>query len=222
MSGSGLGLRRPAPAMADWCDLFLIVDPADDRTGQVIAQDWYFAGQPPNVLQIPYCWIGSPHTSRRDLPFNRAIVASTTGASGFASGSATDIAVRGELPYEATLDTACDADPLALSQWVIAYYAVPRSRYPTLTFLLDARTDAEQLRLLRAKVGDRISIVDAPDWWPSTEQIIEGRTPSIESNGVRYLTWSTSPVIGGAVDQAGPWFRWGTSSWDSTTDKIPF
>lgn len=218
---SGLGLRPPAPAMACWDDLFPTIDPADDGTGQAIAQDWYFAGQPPAPLQVPYSWIASPFTTRRDPPFNRAAVAQAGGATAYASGAPADIAARGEWPFEATLDTACDGDPAALAQWTVDYYATPRTRFPEIRFLLAVRTDVEQIRLLRAGIGDRITITDPPDWWPTTDQIIEGREPSIE-NGVRYLTWSTSPVIGAAIDQAGPWFRWDWSTWDSPTDVIPF
>lgn len=207
--------------MVSWDDLYPVVDPADDGAGQVLARDWYFAGQPPAPLQVPYAWIASPLSSRRDPPFNRAAVTREGGTTAYANGDPVDIAARGEWAYEVTLDTACDADAAALAKWVIDYYAVPRTRFPEMTFLLDVRTDTEQLRLLRARIGDRITITDAPSWWPTTDQIIEGRAPAVQ-NGSRYLSWSTSPVVGLATDQAGPWWRWDWSTWDSPTDVIPF
>jgi hypothetical protein len=96
--------------------------------------------------------------------------------------------------------------------------------YPSITINLNsgALGQVDVWRVLGVRIGDRISIPDAPATWPagSSTLFVEGVT-RVESAAQRTVTWNTSPVIGAAPGQVGPWFRL-NSSLLGGSDLVPF
>ena len=143
-----------------------------------------------------------------------------TGGSTTSQFDAASTAEYGDLNYSATLDTDTQADAVSLAGWILDYYAVqagtvPRQRFLQLPLVpLNARTTAEQQLILSIGIGRRIRITNPPTTWPAglSEQVIEGIAHSIGADE-RTITWRTSPVVGVVNGVAGPWFRFGSSSW---------
>lgn len=186
-----------------------------DPTQQIIA-DWALPPGPPAPVQIPYTWLSPGLRGRPDKPLTTAVVAQDSGvtAERFNNNALTEY---GDNPFELTMFTDGVDDPANLAEFVLKYYAtqpgqVPRTRFPSLTVVLNGRTVAEQWRLLGLKQGDRITITDAPSTWPAgtTEQVVEGVRHILGSNA-RTVQLNTSPVIGATAGMAGPWFRLGKS-----------
>lgn len=193
-------------------------------TSAEILQDWTFLPGPPAPTEIPYTWLTDTLRYRPEKPFTTAAVS----ASGIGTAQRQDpaaVAEYGDNPFTADLLTACSADPGALAQHVIDFYAQagvsPRSRMSSMTIELTGRPQSELHRLLSIKQGQRITITGAPATWPAgmTQQIVEGINRSY--SGGATLTFRTSPVIGVDPGVAGPWFRLDVSELGGT-DLIPF
>jgi hypothetical protein len=172
-------------------------------------------------VEIPYAWVSPPVARRPTTVINSATVNQVDGATAHARGDAS-IARYGIGAGEVTLDTDCDADPAALATFLVAYYGQPRPRQPVLVLNLYNRTDAECLRILRVKLGQRVLLTGTPTGWPpgAAAFVVEG----IHHAGAvdeRTVTWSTSAIVGTTASQPGPWFRWDASQWDGT-DLRPF
>lgn len=193
-------------------------------TAGAVAADYFFGVAPPPVTVIPYDWLSPPATFRADAPINDPQI--TNGRGGIVqSPNAASIATYGDFPLQVTLSTISDGDAPALAYWFSTYYAGFRMRSPSLTInLLDARrTQAEIWRVVGVRIGDRISIPDAPGTWPqgANTMFVEGITHTVSQNG-RTVTFNCSPVIGSTPGTAGPWFTADNSFAGSTTDLAPF
>lgn len=210
-----------------WTSLYALPDmPGQDRTGTAVANAWYFPGAPPEAVQIPYSWLSPPIAHRPDRPFTTASVGRTNGSTARAFNAAAR-AEYGELDFSAELDSATDADPAALADYILQYYAtqpgkVPRQRASTMRLRLNARTPSECAVILGVTEGRRITITGTPARWPegATEQVVEGIHHIITAEP-RDVEWVTAPVIGTAPGAPGPWFRVDSSFADGT-DAIPF
>jgi hypothetical protein len=209
--------------MAAWGDLFRLPDHTGGTSSAQIAADWYFAGRgAPAPIEIPYLWL-SGLSWRSELPYTTAEISGPT-----SSASRYDQASRqrwGDRTLRVTLETACDADPTAITTWVMSYLAnpgdAPRQRM-VVRLRLGSRTTVEQWRILGVGEWQRITVTGAPSTWPSgaTEQIIEGRRHMIDDHE-HTVEWITSPVVGSTPGVAGPWFRVGVSAVDGS-DAVPF
>lgn len=195
-----------------------------DKSAPVVA-DWFFPPGPDYPLQLPYSWISPPLRSRPDKPFTSAHVSQSGGTSVTQSDSASTTEY-GDSAFEATLSTVNPNDPGNLVAWILAYYAtqpgsVPRARFPALLINLSGRPPGDQMRILSARIGQRIHITGAPATWPqgATEQVIEGIHHILGDS--RAVEWTTSPVVGSSPGVAGPWFRLDVSALGGT-DSIPF
>lgn len=177
-------------------------------------------GRPPAPTEIPVCWLTQPLTLRLQRPFTHAEVTTTSGGS--ARADATTVATYKVFPFEATLDTDCDADPSNLAHWAVTYNATPRMTSPLLRMDLLYRTDAERLLVLGVARNKRIKLTGLPTEWPTGADtlIVRGISHTIALDR-RVVEWVTSPVVGAAAGIPGPWFRWGSSSW-SGSDIRPF
>lgn len=202
--------------------------PRTDGLGSGVAssasRDFWYGFSPPTPTQIPYAWLSPPFRARADRPLNDQTVTRTGGATGYAPNAAS-IARFGSVSNPVTLETAVDADAQALANWQTTYYTNPRMRCPSLTVNLfgPSRSDPEKWRTLGVKIGTRIQITGAPATWPegTTSLIVEGVTHQI-GQGVRTVTWNTSPVIGATPGMVGPWFRLNGGSFIDGTDPVPF
>lgn len=219
---SGRGLMRGVPQFAPWADVFALPDFTSWALQADIAQDWYFAGRGPQVpTEIPWRWIGGPLTRRQDPPQNAAAVTTADGGEAFATNQ-TSVDEYGQWPFQASLATATTYDPQNLADWVTAYHTDPRTRLPAIVLPFLKRTDEEVRLILGREVGHRITITGTPSMWPAdaTELVIEGIVHQ-SSADERSVTWCTTPVIGAAVGQTGPWFRVGVSRMGGS-DVLPF
>lgn len=215
LGGSGRYRRsvRTRPALLDQSD-----------TAATVASDYFFGVAPPPVTVIPYDWLSPPATFRADAPINDPQI--TNGRGGVVqSPNAASIATYGDFPLPVTLSTISDGDAPALAYWFSVYYAGFRMRCPGLTVnLLDARrTQADIWRVVGVRIGDRISIPDAPGTWPqgANTMFVEGITHTVSQNE-RKVSFNCSPVIGSTPGTAGPWFTADNSFAGSTTDLAPF
>jgi hypothetical protein len=95
-------------------------------------------------------------------------------------------------------------------------------RSPNLRMDLLYRTDDQKRFLLRLGIGTRIQILDIPPEWPTGAQhlVIVGIGHELTLSR-RILRWTTQPVVGTTPGTAGPWFRWGVSTWGGI-DTRPF
>ncbi|HET8683482.1 MAG TPA: hypothetical protein VFM54_16675 [Micromonosporaceae bacterium] len=194
--------------------------------GAVLAgpsQGGHAGGAVPTPTQVPYSWLTPPVVFRPDPPINSAAVSNA----GSGSGQAVDTAHRDEYTtwhHPVELDSAITGDPAALAAFLVDQYAAdpPRQRCPSLTLMLNARTSAEIVLILSREIGDRIVIAGAPATWPegTTSMLIDGISHSIAVD-TRYVTWSTTPVIGDDPGEPGPWFRLDESYLDGT-HYVPF
>lgn len=183
-------------------------------------------GRAVGPLLIPYSWLQPPVVSRTDKPYTTATVAQHDGTTA-TDQNAASLAEYGDLNFAATLYTATDADTANLASWMLAYYAtqpgeVPRTRFSRLAICLSKRTVAQQLFLHEnCLIGRHIQITDPPITWPqgAAHQVIEGVHNVVSQ--LRMLNLLTSPLVGADPGVAGPWFRYGTSSWGGT-DAIVF
>jgi len=202
------------------------LDQAARPTVAAVMTDWYFGATAVAPVQIPFSWISTPAQWRSDRPFTSAAIAVTGGTTVYASDedSRTEF---GDNQYAATLDTDTPADAASLAAHAMFYYAtdpagVPRRRFTRLVFVLNARTQPEQWRIVNVRQGDRITITGAPATWPASvlTQVVDGIAHSIGSDA-RQVAWLTSPVIGEVDGTPGPWFRL-DASLIGGTDKTPF
>lgn len=217
-TSQGLG-RRKAPLfrLQPFANLFSLNDDA-----RVLAEELYWGGYPPTPTDIPYTWIRGPFRAKQDTPLRQAEVTQSGGTTARAKDSALTSTDR-VWPFTATIDTVVPPDPGNLAKWVIDYYQDPRPRNPSLTLILNVRSEAEIYRILAVKQGTRISISGAPSGWPTGagELVVEGIQHSIMAD-LRTVTWNTTPVIGAAVGSSGPWFYTDDSRLSSSTDLVPF
>lgn len=207
MSSTGKG--RYLRGLRPWADLVRLPDMASqDRDARTIAQDLYFGNLPPAPTLIPYSWLTPPARFRADQAINRAKVSRSGGETAYAS-STTSSDEYGVWAGSTTLTVpAGSSDPANLAAHLVATYAAPRMRMPGLTLNLATRSTVECKRVLGREIGDRITITGAPATWPAgaTELVIEGITHTI-TVGTRLVAWNTSPVIGAAAGEVGPWVR---------------
>lgn len=192
-------------------------------TSRTVADDWFWGVVPPPVVVIPYGWLSPPAAFRADQPINAPQI-TRSGQGTTAYPNAASIAQYGEFPLSVTLATSSGADAPALAYWFSTYYSGFRMRCPSLTInLLDARRTQDEIwRVLGVRIGDRLSIPDAPATWPegTNTLMVEGVTHTVSQNE-RRVTFNTSPVIGATAGVVGPWFREGISV-ASGTDAGPF
>lgn len=172
-------------------------------------------------VEIPYAWIATPLARKPTTPVNAVTVSQTGGTTASALDQAS-IDRFGSGGEPVTLDTACDADPANLAEFLVEYEATPRPRQPLVRLVLHGRTDAEVLRILRVKLGQRVRIPDAPAFWPpgAANLVVEGIAHRLAVED-RAVVWATSALIGVAPTEPGPWWRWDASTWDGT-DLVPF
>lgn len=192
-------------------------------TSRAVADDWFWGVAPPPVTVIPYSWLSPPAFFRADQPINSPQI-QRTGAGTAVRPNATSISQYGEFPVSISLATLSSADAPALAYWFSTYYSGFRMRCPSLTInLLDSRRTQDEIwRVLGVRIGDRISIPDAPVTWPegANTLMVEGIAHTVSQNE-RRVTFNTSPVIGATAGVVGPWFREGISV-AGGTDAGPF
>jgi hypothetical protein len=124
--------------------------------------DYWWGGYPPPPTQIPHGWLTPPARWRPAPPANTAAVTRTGGSTDRSTDRASVLAI-GERPYTATLNTTVVDDPIHLATYVTTYYTTPRQRMPEILLNLVGRTPTECWRILSRRIGDRISIVGAPE-----------------------------------------------------------
>lgn len=179
-------------------------------------------GRPLPPVDIPYTWINRPLTRRPTIAITKAQITQTGAATAYSSAPAATVRQYGVNNQPISLDTACDADPQNLADFLTTYQSTPRPRQPTISFNLLKRTDEECLRLLGVDLARRVRITDAPATWPAgaVTFVVEGirHVLGVEE---RLVEWMTSAPIGSVAGVPGPWFRIDTSSLDGT-DLRPF
>lgn len=223
MSALGRG-RVTRTNEATFDQLFSRTDGFGSGMGAKAANDFFFGFTPPIPIQIPYDWLSPPLRARSDAPINDVSVARPGGLTAYQRND-TSVSRFGDFTATYTLDTAIDADLQAFANWVVSYYAISRSRCPSLMINLfgPKRTDADRLRVLGVAIGTRIQITGSPATWPEGifSLIVEGVTHQFGGN-VRTVTWNTSPVIGSVPGTSGPWFRLNGVSQINGADVVPF
>lgn len=224
MPGSGSDRKLGAGSELETDDFLAgAVFPDQAKAAAVVANDLFWGLAAPAPTVIPYSWLAPPATFRADQPINDPQVQQANGATAYAPNN-TSINNYGDFPLAITLNTISAGDPAALATYLNTYYSGFRMRNPSLTInLLDAhRTQADVWRILGIRIGDRISIPDAPATWPegANTLFVEGIYHSVSQNE-RLVTFNCSPVIGATPGVVGPWFR-DDSSVASGTDAGPF
>lgn len=198
----------------------------DQQRAMAAVVNDYFWDTTPAPVVIPYSWLSPPMRFRADQPINDPAI-TVAGSSGAARApNATSINRYGDYGQPVTLTTSVPADADSLAAWLAARYADFRMRCPSLTInLLNANLQpADVQKVLGVKIGDRLLIPDAPATWPqgTNTLIVEGIGKQVLIDRCRYITFNTSPVIGTNPGTPGPYFRWGSSTWGSSSDLIPF
>jgi hypothetical protein len=203
--------------------------PDQDRAAAAIVDDLYWDG-PPTPTTIDYSWLIQPVQWRLDPPVNDVSVADGDNNAARVTSPAS-VAAFGTKPpaTPVTLATATPADADALAEHTVFYYAVAppgalqRQRCPQIAIDVLALTPDEQALVLSIDEGSRIVIANTPGTWPTgaSTLVIEGKVQDIGVSR-RRITFNTSPVIGTGPGAPGPYFRWGASVWETTTDLIPF
>ena len=206
-------------------DMIGRLDVLDQQKAMAAVVNDYFWDTAPTPVAIPYGWLSPPFRSRADQPINDPAI--TVAGSGTAHApNQVSIFRYGDFGLPVTLNTAVNADADTLAAYLSSNYSDFRMRCPSLTVnLLNAQlqpTDVQ--KLLAVKIGDRIVIPDAPATWPQGNNtlIVEGIAKQVLIDRCRYVTFNTSPVVGTNPGTPGPYFRWGSSTWGSSTDLIPF
>lgn len=220
----GLVLRDP-----DVTDAVLFPRPELDQAARPSAArvmaDWYFGATAPTPVQIPFLWLSTPVQWRPDQPWTSAAVSAAGAgtATGFDGDSQAEF---GDNEFTAILNTKVPADAASLVSHMLFYYAtqpggVPRRRLTVARFVLNARSQAEQWRILQVGRGDRFVITGAPATWPASvlTQVVEGIAHGI-GDQERIVAWLTSPVPGEVDGTPGPYFRLDSSVLGGP-DKIP-
>jgi len=154
---------------------------------------------------------------------NTAVVSQTGGVSATKVNIASRDTFGVRSPAPTSLDTATDADPANLAQWLVTYRGLARMRQPALMLVeLAERSEPERVKILRVRPGTRIVISDAPITWSegSHSLVVEGRE-HVGRGDRRGVMWQTSAVAGTVPGEPGPWLRYGSSKWNST-DVVPF
>lgn len=189
----------------------------------------------PATTVIPWTWLQVPLELRADQPINSAQITRVGQALANANNT-TSQATYGVFAAGATLDTISPDDALSFGQWLVATYANPLLRAPTLTLSLVYRTDDERLLILSLEIGQRITlgpgtvqdfpghttVIPVPGGLPpgALSMVIEGihHTSSVND---RVVEWTTAPLLGPTPGVEGPWFRL-DSSVPGGTDVLAF
>ena len=214
----GQGLPVPAPAMAPWVKMFGLPSWTGDQTSRTVATHWYLDGlQPPDPVEIPWTWLSGPIRFRQDRAFTHAAVSKDGGGTAIAQVSADQ-----RIPFTASLQSRNDVDAPNLAHFTVTYYDEPRTRLAEVRLFLNKRTDEELWTILSVGIGTRITITGIPTGWPdgADSLVVEGVNAQ-SSTDFRFITWSTSPVVGEEPGQVGPFFRVGVSPLDGT-DLLPW
>lgn len=205
-------------------DLTPTIDPASPLAA--IIGDYYWGTgitSPPTPTLIPYAWVSTPLARRPATIVNTASVGQVGGSTAYAT-DATSVTAVGVGPANIELNTDCDADAFNLATFLVTFRAGPSPRQPIMRINLYGRTDAEIYRVMRVRLGSRVTIPDTQAGWPAaaTSFSIEGIR---HEAGVdhRFVEWSTAALIGTAPPAPGPWFRWDTTAWfPISVDMRPF
>jgi hypothetical protein len=222
-------MPAPGKALAVWdAPLFDI----DDMIGRLdvpggaadeIVNDYVWgASLYPMSVTLDYTWLAQPLAWRPVPPVNSMSV-SRVGAS---PAYAVNTASRDEYgvfdPGAVSLETALDADPLALATYTTTYQAAFRQRPPLLTFDLLPRAETEQWLILSVGEGTRIFLANTPATWPAecASLFVDGIGHAI-SLDVRQVVFTCSPLTGQTAGQVGPWFAADRST-AGGTDVAPF
>lgn len=179
-------------------------------------------GLAPAPVEIPLCWLTGQVKLRLEKPYTTAEVARGGGRPAYAVNRAAR-SLYGDQAFEATLDSACDADASVLAHWTVTYRAEPRTRSPELVIDLMHRTDAERAVILALKRQQRVRLVGVPPEFPegADTPVISGITDNIGVRA-RRVRLTTRAVIGVEPGVAGPWWRAGSSPALGSDHIIPF
>ena len=182
-------------------------------------------GLPPPVTVIPWIWLQMPLQMRADQPINSAQI-TRVGQAAATANNLTSQTTYGVFAAGATLDTISPDDAANFGAWLVAYYANPLLRIPTVSMSLVPRTDDERATILGVEIGQRITLgqgtaqdypghtigIPIPAGLPPAARswVVEGvhHTSSVTD---RVVEWTTSPLLGGTPGVEGPWFRLGSS-----------
>lgn len=214
----GQGLPHPAPGMLPWARMFDLPPWTGDETSRSVAVHWYLDGlQAPEPVEIPWSWLSGPMRFRQDRAATHAAVSKVGGGTAIAQVSADE-----QISFTASLQSGNDVDPANLAQFVVDYYDEARTRLAEVRLVLNERTDEELWTILGVEIGTRITITGTPTGWPegADSLVVEGIHPE-SSTDYRAVTWATSPVIGEAAGEVGPFFRVDVSTLDGG-DKLPW
>jgi len=205
--------------------------------GRISTSGVAFPGTPPAVTVIPWIWLQAPLELRSDPPINSAQI-TRAGQPTSNVNNTTSQTTYGVFAASTDLDTISPDDATNFGAWLVASYATPLLRAPTLTLSLVPRTDTERWLILNLEIGQRITlgpgtvqdfpghttVIPVPAGLPpaALSFVIEGihHTSSVTD---RVVEWTTSPLIGTTPGAEGPWFRLDSSlSSPSGTDVLPF
>lgn len=176
----------------------------------------------PVAVTLDYTWLVQRLAWRPVSPVNSQSVSKTGGGSAYAT-NASSIAEYGTSEGSPiTLETAVDADPLALATWITAYQAGYLQRPPQLTIDLLPLATAEQWRVLSITEGTRVILASTPTGWPAEclSVFVDG-IAHVVGLDQRLVVFTCSPLVGQAAGQVGPWFMADRSMADGT-DVAPF
>jgi hypothetical protein len=119
------------------------------------------------VVTLDYTWLVQPLAWRPVPPINSMSVARPDSSPAYVVNTASRDEYGVFDPGSVTLETALDADPLALATYTTTYQAAFRQRPPLLTFDLLDRAETEQWLILSVGEGTRIILANLPATWPA-------------------------------------------------------
>jgi hypothetical protein len=176
-----------------------------------------------------------PLVLRPDQPINSAQI-TRVGQAAANNTSAASQTTYGVFAASATLDTISPDDANNFGLWLVAYYANPLLRVPTVSLSLVYRTNPERATILGVEIGQRVTLgpgtvqdyaghttgIAIPAGLPPAAQswVVEGihHTSSVLD---RIVEWTTSPLLGVTPGVEGPWFRLDSSVLGGS-DVVPF
>lgn len=220
-------MPSPGRAFADWDAPLWTVDDMIGQTSDAVHDNLindYVWGSSlwPTPITLPYDWLVQPLAWRPIPPVNSQTVSRSGAGSAYAT-NATSVGEYGTFdPGGVALETALDADPLALAVHQTAWQPNFLQRPPVLTFDLAERTETEQWQILAVVEGSRVILSGTPTTWPAecVSVFVDGIAHEI-SVDARRVAFTCSPLIGQAAGQVGPWFS-ADRSLTGGTDVSPF